>query len=311
MRIAVLGRSSFTLNTAKGLAADGFSLGLIATAKAAEYYATDPRDFEDFAREVDAAFLVSTTLNSEKALDLLQASGCELAVSVNWPTIIGKAAFAAFPLGILNAHAGDLPRYRGNACPNWAIINGEERVGLCIHYMVPGELDSGPVLVREHLPLSEETYIGDVYAWMEERIPKMFIEAVRNIQQGTAVAEEQSKNPLDTLRCYPRRSEDSRIDWKQSSEIIHRLVRASAQPFAGAYTTLENQQVIRVWRAGHYRHEGPYLAMPGQIMMRSERGIVVACGEGCIKLEYVSIDNGPSGEEAMSVIRRSLRARLV
>ena len=80
---------------------------------------------------------------------------------MNWLTMIAQSTLALFPWGVLNAHAGDLPRFRGNACPNWAILNGEPLVGLCIHEMIP-ELDAGPVLLRAHFPLSDDIYISDV-----------------------------------------------------------------------------------------------------------------------------------------------------
>ena len=65
-----------------------------------------------------------------------------------------------FNYGILNAHGGDLPRYRGNACQAWAILNGENKIGLCIHKMVGGELDSGDIISRDYLDIGENTKIG-------------------------------------------------------------------------------------------------------------------------------------------------------
>jgi len=110
-----------------------------------------------------------------------------------------------FPLGILNAHGGDLTRYRGNACQAWAILNGEERIGLCVHKMQGGELDSGDIITRDYLPIDYTTKITKVWDWMTERVPILMLEAVEQLSKDSSyVLEQQSADPQDALRCYPR-----------------------------------------------------------------------------------------------------------
>jgi methionyl-tRNA formyltransferase len=76
---------------------------------------------------------------------LLRASRSDIAVSINYTGVLPQGVIDLFPIGVLNAHGGDLPRYRGKACQAWAIINRESRIGLCIQKMIGGELDSGEV----------------------------------------------------------------------------------------------------------------------------------------------------------------------
>ena len=163
----------------------------------------------------------------------------ELAISVNWPSILGKRRSVCFASGILNAHAGDLPRYRGNACPNWAILNGETRIGLCVHKMAPGAVDAGPIVLKRFFELDDLRDIGDVYRWLEQAVPQMFIEAVNAIERGDVVLQEQPADPSLSLRCFPRRPEDGAIDWRAASDAVLRLVRASSRPFRGAFASLE------------------------------------------------------------------------
>lgn len=70
-------------------------------------------------------------------------------MSLNYSSIISQKVIDLFPLGILNAHGGDLPKYRGNACQAWAILNGETKIGLCIHSMIGGEVDNGNIIDRK------------------------------------------------------------------------------------------------------------------------------------------------------------------
>src|SRR3954464_12292154 len=114
---------------------------LIATAPAAPEYDVVERDFERLAGELGCPYFCDTRLDGPDRLELLQRAGADVAISVNWPTVIGSAARSPFAHGVLNAHAGDLPRYRGNACPNWAILQGEDRVVVTVHVMAD-ELDA-------------------------------------------------------------------------------------------------------------------------------------------------------------------------
>jgi methionyl-tRNA formyltransferase len=211
--------------------------------------------------------------------------------------------------GFFNVHPGDLPRYRGNACPNWAILNGDDHIGLCVHKVVP-ELDGGPVLLRERFALSPDTYIGEIYDWWLARSPELLCEAVRLFQTGENTLEEQPSDPKTWLRGYPRRPEDSRIDWSQPAEFVHRLVRASSRPFAGAYALLEGETRVTVWRAEVHKHQGDFLAIPGQVLTVEGGHPIVACGENTLRLNEVSVEGCGTDEEGMARIGKSLRNRL-
>ena len=214
-----------------------------------------------------------------------------------------------FRHGVLNAHAGDLPRYRGNACPNWAILAGEPYCGLCIHQMVP-ELDAGPVVLRDRLPLSDNTYIGDVYSWLADRIPAMLAEAVDQLADGLVDAVPQPLDPALSMRCYPRKAEDSLIDWNWSSDAVLRMIRASSKPFAGAFTYLEGREKVIVWRAAQEVHSGDFLAVPGQVCFNLEGDPVIACGSGMLRLTEIEAPGAPNNVSAKKLVTRSNRNRL-
>ena len=293
MRIAILGRTRWLLDTAAALVAAGHQLVLVATAEAAPEYGVGPDDFANLAASQGAPFYCSPDANDPDFVALLQASGAEAAVSINWPTIMGRVVCEALPHGILNAHAGDLPRYRGNACPNWAILNGEKRIGLCAHRMEPGVVDSGPIFARRFLPVLEDTYIGDVYSWLSDAVPELFVEAVSRMSERDFVPELQDWSGMRPLRCHPRRPEDGRIEWSRDAISIHRLIRASSRPFRGAHAWLEGQTCVTIWRARLAEPDHDVLAVPGQIMGRGAKGgIVIACGTGSIEIEEAELADG-------------------
>ncbi|WP_448207942.1 methionyl-tRNA formyltransferase [Azospirillum sp. sgz302134] len=315
MRVAVIGRTRALLAAGERLLEHGHEIPVVWTCRAEAFYGVGPEDFAKLARRAGAAFFDDLAINTPGNVARLASFGCRAAISMNWLALLGPALLDAFPLGVFNAHAGDLPRYRGNACPNWAILNGEPHVGLCIHRMAE-ELDAGPVVVRDRFPLGPDTYIGDVYAWMDERIPQMFVMAIDGLENGTIEPQPQSDDPAAALRVYPRRPSDARIDWTAPAETILRLVRASSRPFDGAFTTLEGETRITVWRAQRTQHPGPFLAVPGQVCYGLDGDPVVACGDGVLRLTEVEASRGeasgmPGSDTAKPLILKSLRNRLL
>jgi methionyl-tRNA formyltransferase len=310
LKIALLGRSSLLLNTGKRLHNLGHSIKLIGTAHAEEYYDTKVEDLESFANDIGAIFFEEKNINSEKIIAQLKESGAEIGVSVNWPFILGEGICEALSFGILNGHTGDLPRYRGNATPNWAILNGEDKIGLCVHIMEPNRIDSGPILTRDFMEITKDSYIEDIYNWMNRKLPELFSESINGLAEGTIIPEPQSGNPDLSLRCYPRRPDDNEIDWKDSSENIHRLVRASSRPFSGAFTTLERVGRLTIWRAEKFEHPGDFFAVPGQILFNHEEDPIVACGSGALRLTDIFLE-GVESSLAKKEVGRSLRSRLI
>ena len=283
-------------------------IGIITCKEAPEYKIT-AKDYQEFANINNIPFIATTKLDTEKALSFLhKLETPDISLSMNFSGIIPKIVTDMFPLGILNAHGGDLPRYRGNACAAWAIINGEDRVGLCIHRMIGGELDNGDILVRSYFPLNINTEIGEFHDWWDLEIPALFTEALGHlVEDPKYILERQSKDPTVALRCYPRRPSDGRIDWNKSAIDILRLINASGRPYSGAFTTYNGDKLI-ISRAELTCLNENYLAVPGQIAKIEDDGsCVVITGNGEIKI--ISIDINLKTMAPASVIT-SLRDRL-
>lgn len=310
MRVAVLGRTKWLIDAADALRGRGHEIVLVATAQSERYYNCETSCFEALAKRCHAKYLGAKATFDAGARHVISASNPDVAISVNWPTVIGKDIIEKIPHGIFNAHCGDLPRYRGNACPNWAIINGENRIGLCIHLMDPEALDSGPVVARSYLAVDEGTYITDVYRWLDSTIPMLMVEAVEGVVAGRIQSVPQPEDASLALRCYPRRPEDGRIDWRSPATIVHRLIRASSKPFDGAFTTMESGARLTVWKASLFKPESPFSAVPGQVMLRSGKNIVIACGKGCLLIEECEVE-GRGLSESTAIVARSLRQRLI
>jgi methionyl-tRNA formyltransferase len=291
MNFALIGRSELSYDTATLLIENGFTLKLVVTAKEAPEYKYTSDDFKKLAAKYNADFFHSPKITAAEIKDIVLREEVELAVSVNYSGIIAEDIINLFPLGVLNAHSGDLPRYRGNACQAWAIINGEDKIGLSIHKMIGGELDSGDILERKFFPVTIDTRVGEAFEWMTKEIPVMMLSSIKKLQQdNNYVLEVQSKNPTDALRTYPRIPADGKIDWKESALTILRLINASSEPYHGAFCNYNGKEV-KIWRAALFNDEERYLAVPGQISEIGDDGsVIVITGKGKLKLLEAEVD---------------------
>jgi UDP-4-amino-4-deoxy-L-arabinose formyltransferase/UDP-glucuronic acid dehydrogenase (UDP-4-keto-hexauronic acid decarboxylating) len=278
----------------------GHELVLIATAPASPESTIVPSDFEELARQCGCPFIFAGRFRPDH-VDVLRGARADVAITMNWPTMIRHDVTGCFPMGIVNAHGSDLPKFRGNACPNWAILAGEPRIGLSFHFIDPDGLDTGDVVHRDFIANTPDLYIGDVYDWLRHAVPSGFLKALEAVAAPGFVPQKQAE--ADATRAYPRRAEDGKLDFGSGSEQLLRLVRASSRPFAGSYCFYEKDTLVRVWRATLIELEIRSFAVPGQILFFEGEAPVVMCGDGrALRFDDVSF---PDGFE----LKKSVRAR--
>lgn len=308
MRFAAIGRTQWLYDAILACVAEGHVPAFIVTASAAPEYLRRDQDFLDLGQRLGCPVAVAAGKGWQDILHLLHRAPADIAISVNWPVLIPAQVREAFRHGIINAHAGDLPRYRGNACPNWAIINGEKQVCATIHRMDDG-LDSGDILGQERMALDDSVYIGAVYDFLGVAFPRLFARVLGEVQDGSGRSRPQPSDPASSLRCFPRRPEDGAIDWALPADALGRLVRASAEPFAGAFASLLGRRLV-VWRARPETLPYPWLGIPGQVAVRhTEDGSVsVLCGRDVLRVQTVELDGG--GRLPAADVLRSTRERL-
>lgn len=282
---------------------DSFEISFVWTCKDEKYYDHTSDEFESLASELGVKFI-----NSSNVMDYHQEVEADLVISMNFVNIIPFEFIEKFEYGVINAHAGDLPRYRGNACANWALLNGEASVTLCFHKMDDG-LDSGPVIQKKRFAITDETYIGDVYDWMSEIVPKGFVSCAEKLISNSQL-ENQFGKPL---RAFPRKPEDSRLDVDAPIEKTYRLIRASSRPFSGAYAFLNNNKFkVSVFTAQIHEVDYDFCAVNGQIMEvnTTDFSFVVCMGGSALKIIDYTVNNEDL-KISFDFISSSMRNRLI
>jgi UDP-4-amino-4-deoxy-L-arabinose formyltransferase/UDP-glucuronic acid dehydrogenase (UDP-4-keto-hexauronic acid decarboxylating) len=305
MRVAIIGRTETLYETIELLRSKNHEVVCILTAKEAPEYKRTALDFKNLAEQLRIPFAQGSKITDYH--DFLKEVDADIAISINYSGIIPQSVINLFPLGILNAHGGDLPLYRGNACQAWAILNGEKCVGLCIHKMIGGELDSGDIIAREYLPIDSQTKVTRIMEWMADKIPSLMLKSLELLAGNPSYyIERQSKNPKEALRCYPRRPEDGRIFWSNSATDLLRLINASNRPYAGAFCQYDEEKIV-IWDAEVVEDQERFCAVPGQVTKIGDDYVEVSCGSS--KLRLLSIEY--KGELIVpSSLIRSIRKRL-
>jgi methionyl-tRNA formyltransferase len=167
-------------------------------------------------------------------------------------------------LGALNMHGSLLPKYRGRAPVNWAVINGERDTGATLHYMVE-KPDAGDIVDQEAIPIFPDDTAVDVFRRVTIAAEATLGRNLQRLIDGTALRLAQNHS----LATYfgGRRPEDGRIDWAKPAEAIHNLVRGVAPPYPGAFTCLAGRpaRVLRTLRDPDTNgpHRQPFLFFVG------------------------------------------------
>lgn len=308
MNIILIGRTNWLLETSKMLLEKNHKIVGIITAKESSESTVSSKDLRKYANQIGAIYLYSPKLTYDELKNNFDFSSIDIGLSVNYTSIISRKIIELFPLGILNAHGGDLPRYRGNACQAWAIINGEKEIGICVHKMIGGELDSGKIISKSYFPLNVDSRIGEVYEFFDTEIPRLFSEALNSLNEDKCYfLEEQSKFSEDILRCYPRLPIDGKIKWNKDNLTILRLINASSEPYSGAYCNFNNKDLV-IWRAKLSNDTEKCIGIPGHVTKICNSGeIIVLTGSGKLIIEEIEF-NGYRGKP--SLVINSTRLRL-
>ena len=188
------------------------------------------------------------------------------------------------PYGCLNVHASLLPKYRGAAPIQWAVIDGEKESGVTIMRMDEG-LDTGDMISRSVVSLDPKETGGSLFDKLSQVGAKLLVETLEQVKNGQAVYERQpEQSPTAYASMIDKKM--GNIDWTMPAVKIERLIRGLS-PWPSAYTFLEGK-TLKIWAARVVQEETT--ARPGEIFHTDKRGIYVAAGEGVLCLDEVQLE---------------------
>jgi methionyl-tRNA formyltransferase len=254
---------------------------------------------KDAALEAGVPVYQPEKIKSESSLDYFKRLAPDVVVIIAYGQIIPAALIAIPRLGWINLHGSLLPKYRGAAPINWAIINGEKVTGLTTMQIDAG-LDTGPMLLKYQTGIGPDETAPDLYAQLAEAGAPLIAETLKKLDQGEITATPQD-NSQATL-APPLKKEDGRIDWFLPAPKIYNRIRG-LQPWPGAFTTFRGA-TCRIW--GKPLKPVSAGGMPGIILPTQEDGLLVICGGSTVlHVEQVQIEgrNRISDREFMNGAR--------
>jgi methionyl-tRNA formyltransferase len=224
--------------------------------------------------------VASDRRGSEAILDDLAP---DLVIVAGWYWILPSRLLDQARCGYVGIHFSLLPSYRGSAPLVWAMLNGDDTVGLTLFRFTPG-MDEGPVWGQRQISGVDGSYVGEVLARLEDEAIALLADryaAMRDAIESPAPQADQGVS-----YAAPRIPDDGAIDWRRDAADLQRFVRAQSRPYPGAWTMAGDERVT-IWRAT--ASSVPWYAAPGQVVATEGRHVLVACGDNrALVVEEVS-----------------------
>jgi len=303
MRILMMGTGSFAVPTFRALlAAQHEVLGLITQPQRNIKLGRDEQQLGPMRQAaIDAGVTIHDPLNinTPESIELIRGLQPQLLFVCDYGQILKPAVLQLPALGGINLHGSLLPKYRGAAPVNWAIINGELETGVTVIHMTP-RLDAGPILARRTTPIAVDEDAVMVVNRLAELGVEAVMEAIEKLEHwdGTSPIGE-AQDPSQIIKAPRLTKADAHLDWSLPAHSIHNRVRGLV-PWPGTYTEWTNERgqtqrlIVRRVAVADSPAGG---AEPGEVVAASQHQLLVAARDGAVSLLEVQ----PPGKRVMAI----------
>ena len=291
MRIVFMGTPDFAVPSLEGVAQSGHDLVGVVTRPdrpRGRGQHKQPTDVKAAVASLglDVPILQPESLRDEHFHAQLQALEPDLFAVVAF-LILPRSMLAIPKSGSVNVHPSLLPKYRGAAPIQWAIINGETETGVTIFQLSP-RVDAGDILIQQKVAIGDDETAGELYERLKVKGAELLIRAIDGMADGSAIPVPQTDEGVS--RAPKLEKEDGEIDWSKGAGDIRNLIRGT-NPFPGAFTRW-GDKLLKVHRATVDTGQGEAGTV---IDADDKRGLIVGTGEGALALDEVQ----PAGKKRM------------
>lgn len=251
----------------------------------------------------------------EKAYALFQKVTPDIIISAYYRAIIPDEMLDAVHLGAFNLHGSLLPKYRGRACINWAVLNGETISGVTMH-MMTAKADKGDIVARETYPIKFVDTGHDAFIKASQAVQKIIKRTLSQLEQHNFPRMVQDEKKA--TKFGRRRPEDGIIHWQDPAVKIYNLIRSVTHPFPGAFTFAADKKIFIWWALPvstekliaqyHFTVRQLTSLIPG-MLAKNDGQVAVRCGRDFLLLKKLSLIDGHDYSPADSQISSLLKAK--
>lgn len=243
------------------------------------------------AREKNIPVFTPDSVNNPEWREKIAALAPDLIISVYYRHMIGTKILALPPLGAWNMHGSLLPKYRGRAPINWAVLHGEPRIGMTLHRMVKSA-DAGAVVDQQGVEIGPRDTAEQAFRKVMPCARAVLARQIDALLAGTARETEQDEAQANYFGG--RKPEDGRIHWTQTSRQIFNLIRAVTDPYPGAFTDVGAARLMVWWAEPDSPATQGKRGAPGEIL--SLAPLVIATADGALELTKTEWRGTPAPE---------------
>jgi methionyl-tRNA formyltransferase len=284
MKIIFMGTPDFAVGTLRSLAEAGHEITLVVSQPdkpKGRGHAMVPTPVKVVAEELGIP--VFQPVKIREAKDVLKKTEADVCVVAAFGQIIPASILHMKKYGCINVHASLLPKYRGAAPIQWAVIDGEKESGVTIMQMDEG-LDTGDMLAKAIVPLDEKETGGSLFDKLSEAGGRLCVETLAKLEKGEITPEKQGESPTAYASMLDKKM--GNIDWNKSAVVIERLVRG-LNPWPSAYTHLDGK-TLKIW-ACDVLPQSASKGESGEILEVTKDAIHVQTGDGILVLREIQL----------------------
>ena len=250
-----------------------------------------PSAVKVLALEHQTPVLQPEKIRDPKEIERLSAYEAQLFVVAAFGQILPQQILKMPPLGCINVHASLLPKYRGAAPIQQAILDGEKETGVTIMQMAQG-LDTGDILTQRRIAIAEDETGGSLFDRLMEVGAELLVETLPLLEKGEITPSPQDESRASYVKML--RKEDGRMDFSLPAEVLERRIRGLS-PWPGAFCLYENKK-MRILKAEVVNAKKEHSADIGQVLAVDGDGIEIACRRGSLRVLMLQ----PEGKKPMS-----------
>jgi len=306
MKIVFFGSAHFAVPALQALIKSGHELVCVVTQpdkKRGRHLHISGTDIKSMAVSARLKTFQPEDIKSKESVEFLNKLDADLFVIVAYGQILSQEVLDIPKIMPVNIHASLLPRYRGAAPINWAIINADKKTGVSIMY-VSRKMDSGPVILQKELKIED----SDTAITIEDKLrllgADLLMDALKIIDERNYKLLEQDE---DKVILAPKlKKEDGLIDWSAPASAIHNQVRG-VLPWPGAFTFFRGK-MLKIFQTEVLPIFPNHKPAPGEVVRADKHGIVVACGRGFLSLKELQLEAGKRMPAQSFIVGHKIKA---